>query len=69
MTAYVNKSTLFIEASLPITALIIYDILGKKLFSEQLKGTFKYEKPFNHADEIYIVKIQLDNILPYIFYY
>jgi hypothetical protein len=61
LTAYVNKSRLFIEASLPITALIIYDILGKKIFSEQLNGTLKYEKPFNHADEIYIVKIQLAN--------
>ena len=61
LTAYLNKSRLFIEASLPITALFIYDILGKKIFSEQLNGTLRYEKPFNHADEIYIVKIQLAN--------
>ena len=61
LTAYVSKSRLFIEASLPITALIIYDILGKKIFSERLNGNLKYEKPFNHADEIYIVKIELDN--------
>ena len=61
LTAYINKSRLFIEASLPITALTIYDILGKKIFSEQLNGALKYEKPFNHADEMYIVKIQLAN--------
>ncbi len=61
LTAYVNKNRLFIEASLPITALVIYDISGRKIFSELLNGDLKYNQPFNYADEIYIAKIELDN--------
>jgi hypothetical protein len=61
LTAYVNKNRLFIEASLPITALVIYDLMGKKIFSEHLNGDFKYNQPFNYADGIYITKIELDN--------
>jgi hypothetical protein len=61
LTAYVNKNRLFIEASLPITALVIYDISGRRIFSELLNGDLKYNQPFNYADEIYIAKIELDN--------
>jgi hypothetical protein len=61
LTVYIDKNRLFIEASLPITAVSIYDILGKKIVSEHLKGVFKYDKPFDHADEVYIVIIELDN--------
>lgn len=61
LTAYINQNRLFIEASLPLTGLNIYDMMGKKIFSKQLKGELKYEQPFNHAENIYIVKIELDN--------
>lgn len=61
LTAYANKNRLFIEASLPITALVVYDLMGKKIFSEHLNGDFKYNQPFNYADGIYITKIELDN--------
>lgn len=61
LTAYVNKNRLFITASLPITALFIYDITGKKIVSEPLNGELEYDQPFNHADDIYIAKIELNN--------
>lgn len=61
LMAYINSNRLFIEASLPITGLIIYDIAGRKMFSEHLNGDLKYAMPFNYADEIYIAKIELDN--------
>jgi len=61
LLAYVNKNRLFIEASLPITALVIYDITGKKIVSQLLNGDLKYDMPFDYANEIYIAKIELDN--------
>ena len=61
LVAYVNKNRLFIEASLPITALVIYDITGKKIVSQLLNGDLKYDMPFDYANEIYIAKIELDN--------
>jgi len=61
LLAYVNKNRLFIEASLPITALVIYDSMGKKIVSQLLNGNLKYDMPFDYANEIYIAKIELDN--------
>jgi hypothetical protein len=61
LIAYVNSNRLFIESSLPITALTVYDITGKKIFSERLKGDFKHNQSFNYPKEIYIVKIELGN--------
>lgn len=61
LLVYVNKNRLFIEASQPITALVIYDSTGKKIVSQLLNGNLKYDMPFNYANEIYIAKIELDN--------
>lgn len=61
LLAYVNKNRLFIKASLPITAVVIYDVTGKKIVSQLLNGNLKYDFPFNYANEIYIAKIELDN--------
>jgi len=59
LTVYATKNRLFIEASRPITALIIYDIRGRKIFSDHLYGGLKYDLPFNYAEDIYILKIEL----------
>ena len=61
LIVYINNNRLFINASLPITALNIYDIMGKNIFSKHLNGDLKYEIPFNYAEEVYIAKIELDN--------
>ncbi|TRX16711.1 T9SS type A sorting domain-containing protein [Flavobacterium franklandianum] len=61
LLVYLNNDRLFIEASLPITALFIYDIMGKKIFSERINGNLKYDKPFHLADGVYITKIELNN--------
>lgn len=61
LIAYANKNKLFISASLPITALIVYDIMGKVILSEHLNGALKHEIPFYHAEEVYVVKIELEN--------
>jgi hypothetical protein len=61
LIVYVNRSHLFIEASQPITALIIYDLMGRVIFSERLNGGLEYNIPFIHADEVYITKIELNN--------
>jgi hypothetical protein len=61
LIAYANKNKLFISASLPITALIVYDIMGKVILSEHLNGALKHELPFYHAEEVYVVKIELEN--------
>lgn len=61
LLVYLNNNRLFIETSLPITALIIYDIMGKKIFSERLNGNLKYDKPFVVPDGVYITKIELNN--------
>lgn len=59
LTAHTTKNRLYIEASLPITSLTIYDIRGRKIFSEHLNGALKYDQPFNYAEDIYILKIEL----------
>ncbi|TDD95899.1 hypothetical protein [Flavobacterium cellulosilyticum] len=61
LMVYINNNRLYIDATLPITAINIYDIMGKKIFSEHLNGDLKYNLLFNHSDEIYIAKIELDN--------
>lgn len=61
LIVYANKRRLFIQASLPITALIIYDVMGKKIFSEHLIGDLKYDQDFNYPDEMYFVRIELDH--------
>jgi hypothetical protein len=61
LMAYVNNNRLAIKASLPITALIVYDMTGKQTASERLNGDLEYDIPFNHADGIYIARIELDN--------
>jgi hypothetical protein len=61
LIAYANKNRLFIDASMPITKLTIYDMWGKRVFSEQLNGHLKHEQAFNYPDEIYLVKIELLN--------
>ena len=61
LMAYVNSNQLFIESSLPITGLTIYDIMGKQISSQDLKGEFKHDQPFNYPESMYIAKIELDN--------
>jgi len=61
LMAYVNNNRFSIKASLPITALIVYDMTGKQIVSERLNADLEYDIPFNHADGIYIARIELDN--------
>jgi hypothetical protein len=61
LTAYANKNRLSIKASQPITALIVYDMTGKKIFSEHLNADLEHDIPFNHAEGIYIARIELKN--------
>ncbi len=61
LTAYANKNRFSIKASQPITALIVYDMTGKKILSERLNADLEYDIPFNHADGVYIARIELDN--------
>jgi hypothetical protein len=61
LMVYLNYNRAFIKASLPITGLIIYEISGKKIFSQRLNGDLQYDFPFNNADGVYIARIELDN--------
>ncbi|MGO4817711.1 T9SS type A sorting domain-containing protein [Flavobacterium sp. W22_SRS_FP1] len=61
LMAYLNNNRLSIKASLPITALIVYDMTGKKIVSQRLNADLKYDIPFSHADGMYIARIELDN--------
>jgi hypothetical protein len=59
--AYINESVLSIESSFRITGVVIYDITGKIISSEKLYGEFKYNKPFYHAEAVYVAKIEIEN--------
>jgi hypothetical protein len=61
LIVYVNRNRLFIEASQPITALIIYDLMGRVIFSQHLNGDLKFNTAFINPDEVYITKIELNN--------
>jgi hypothetical protein len=61
LIVYLNKNRLFIEASQPITALIIYDLMGRVILSQRLSGDLKFNTPFINPDEVYITKIELNN--------
>lgn len=60
LIAYFNKNKLYIEAYQPITALVIYDVLGQKIVSEKINGEFKYNRPFDHAEAVYFALIELN---------
>lgn len=61
VVAYSNLNRLFIESSRPITSLTIYDMMGKKIVEQHLKGEYKYDEPFNYPKSIYIAEIELEN--------
>lgn len=61
LTAYINKNRFSIKSSQPITALIVYDMTGKKILSERLNADLEYDIPFNQAEGIYIARIELNN--------
>lgn len=61
LTAYVHSNQLFLESSLPITGLTIYNLMGKQISAQDLKGEFKHDQPFNYPESLYIAKIELDN--------
>jgi hypothetical protein len=60
LIAYFNNNKLYIEASQPITALVIYDVLGQKIVAEKINGDFKYNRPFDHAEAVYFALIELN---------
>ena len=62
LTVYVNKNTLFIEASQPIKTLIVHDVTGKLVLIKNLNGDFKYSQPFNYEFGMYIVTTELYNV-------
>lgn len=59
--AFAKGNRLFIESSLPITGLAIYDVSGRQIFKQQLDGSKKYDQPFNYPQTLYIAKIELSN--------
>jgi hypothetical protein len=59
LIVYINESRLFIEASLPVTALSIYDMQGKVIFSGQMNGSLKHEQAFNNEENIYLIQVEL----------
>ncbi|MFV5686507.1 hypothetical protein ACM55I_13795 [Flavobacterium sp. GB2R13] len=61
LTAYIHSNQLFLESSLPITGLTIYNLMGKQISAQDLKGEFKHDQPFNYPESLYIAKIELDN--------
>lgn len=66
LLVYINNNRLFIKASQPLETLIVYDILGKRLISENLNRDFEYNIPFNYEHSVYIVKIKVNNSTSFI---
>jgi hypothetical protein len=61
LTVYIHKNRLFVEASLPINALSIYDMQGKIIFSRQLNGSLKHKQDFYFEENIYLIQVELKN--------
>jgi hypothetical protein len=61
LIAYFNNNKVYIEASQPITSLVIYDVLGQKIVAEKINGGFKYDRPFDHAEAVYFALIELNH--------
>jgi hypothetical protein len=59
LIVYIHENRLFVEASLPITTLSIYDMLGKIIFSGPLNGYLTHDQAFNHEENIYLVTVEL----------
>lgn len=62
LTAYTHKNMLFIESSDPLKKVIVHDMSGKLILEKTIDSGFKFDSPFNHADGIYIITIELQNV-------
>lgn len=61
LIATINKQTLNISASLPMTNLSIYDVSGRLLTEMNINRQREITNPFRFGSGIYIVKITLEN--------
>lgn len=59
--AYINKSTLSVQAGSGIRNINIYDIGGKNIISYAVAGKFNYTAAFYYAEAVYVATIIMDN--------
>lgn len=61
LLANINNSVFTVKANIGMTTIEIFDIAGKLIHTYDAEGETSLEKPFNHAEGVYIAKIKLDN--------
>ena len=61
VTASINRQTLKISSSVPMTNVTIYDITGRMVTEIRLSNQRELTQPFRFAHGIYIAKIKMNN--------
>lgn len=56
-----NEGVLSLVSSSRISAMVIYDVTGKKVMSEKVGGEYNYNTPFYQEEAVYIAKIVFDD--------